>query len=324
MKKTVCVNAYAKINLSIDVIEKLDNGYHRIETVMQQIDLSDRITIESLGTVGLYAQYKIKLYADNDMLPKPEENLAYKAAKLMAETFCPFKDNKISITLNKKIPIAAGLAGGSSDAAAVMLALCKLWNIRTPLDELCKIGAKLGADIPFCIIGNAKNNPDLGFTEDELASSAALAEGIGEILTPVSSLEGWVLLARPDVSVSTREVYEKLSFHGGIRGQNSRIERPDTEELIKGLSEKNTEQIVKNMCNVLETVSLKEYPVIVYTKNKMGENCTAEKVLMSGSGPTVFCYFESGDHAKTGFSQMGDILIGDSGYRYDLHLVKLL
>lgn len=324
MKKTVAVDAYAKVNLSIDVIEKMDNGYHRIETVMQQIDLSDHITIESLGTVGLYAQYKIKLKTDNDLLPKPEENLVYQAAKLMAEVFCPFKDNKISIDLNKKIPMSAGLAGGSSDAAAVMLALCKLWKIDTPLKELCEIGAQLGADIPFCIIGNAKNNPELGFAQDELASSAALAEGIGEILTPVPSLEGWVVLAKPDISVSTQDVYEKLSVHGGIRGQGNQIERPDTKDLLLGLKEKNSTQIVKNMLNVLETVSLKEYPIIMYTKNKMGGSLNAKKVLMSGSGPTVFCYFESENDAKNGFSLTGNTLIGDSGYRYDLYLAKLL
>ncbi len=324
MKKTASVNAYAKINLSIDVLEKMDNGYHRIETVMQQIDLSDSITIESQGRAGIYTGYRIKLIADNSELPKEEENLAYKAAKMMAEIFTPLKDNKIQITLNKRIPMAAGLAGGSSDAAAVMLGLCKLWDISIPLVELTKIGAKLGADIPFCLIGNAKNNPELGFSDDELASSAALAEGIGNILTPVPSLEGWVILARPEIPVSTQFVYEQLTPNGVLSGQDSGIERPDTQELVAGLKEKNTIQVVKNMLNVLEIVSLKEYPMIVYTKNKIHEDCMPNKALMSGSGPTVFGYYEEKDDAQKGHSLMSNILLGESGYKYDLHLAKLL
>ena len=324
MEKNITVNAYAKINLSLDVVERMDNGYHRIETVMQQIDLADDIIIESHGNAGLYKGYHIKLESDHKSLPEPEDNLAYKAAKLMAEMFCPFKDNKLVIKLNKKIPMAAGLAGGSSDAAAVMLGLCSMWDISIELKDLCEIGKTLGADIPFCIIGNAANNPSLGFSDDKLASSAALAEGIGEILTPVPSLAGWVVLVKPDISVPTPFVYQQLSTYDALPEQGGNIDRPDTNTLISDIKSQNTKHIVKNMINVLETVSLKEYPIVVYTKNKIGETCGADTVLMSGSGPTVFAYYECEETALKGYTTSMDVLISASGYKYEVYLAKLL
>ena len=324
MGNSITVKAYAKINLSLDVIERMDNGYHRIETVMQQINLSDDIIIESHGTAGLYKGYHIKLESADKRLPVPEDNLAYKAAKLMAEMFCPFKDNKLVIKLDKEIPMAAGLAGGSSDAAAVMLGLCKLWNIPVELENLFKIGKDLGADIPFCIAGNAYNNPHLGFAHDPKASSAALAEGIGEILTPIPSLSGWVVLAKPDISVPTPFVYQRLTAYDALPGQGGDVDRPDTQALISHIKEHNTKQITKNMLNVLETVGLKEYPIVVYTKNKIGEAGGADAILMSGSGPTVFAYYESEKDALKGYETSMDVLISNSGHKYDIYLAQLL
>ena len=335
MNKAVAVKAFAKINLSIDILGKMENGYHSIKTVMQQVDLYDDIVIESKGKAGLFAGYKISLEINDSNnpdsnnsaeieLPQGDDNLAYRAAKIMAETYCPLKDNNITIKLVKRIPMAAGLAGGSSDAAAVMLGLCKLWNIDTPLKELFKIGADIGADIPFCITGNAKNNPSLGFSKDEIASSAALAEGIGEIITPLPSLRGWVILAKPDISVSTEYVYRQLSEYKVLPGQGKEIEIPDTEKLIDGLENNNYMQVLKSMTNVLETVSLKEYPIVVYTKNKIAEITSSQKILMSGSGPTVFAYFNDEKSTHEAFKKICDTLLGESGYKYNIQSAKLL
>ncbi|QHI72115.1 4-(cytidine 5'-diphospho)-2-C-methyl-D-erythritol kinase [Aminipila terrae] len=203
--------------------------------------------------------------------------------------------------------MAAGLAGGSGNGAAVLHALNYIWNAGLSVKELCNIGVKLGADVPFCIMGQAKGNPQLGraIREDALASTCAYAEGIGEQLTPVTPLCCDVLLSKPALGISTAEVYrgidaelglEKPEYQGGITMLQYHV---DTKELINGLNSKNYDKVVKNMANILELFSTKRYPIIMYTKNKIDQEGSAAKVLMSGSGPTVFAiYFEKSEIEK--------------------------
>lgn len=287
----ITIKSYAKINLSIDVIGKRPDGYHQVLMVMQQIDLFDFITIEFEGS----DENQIDLTTNLSFLPTDNKNIAFKAALLMAEKF-PKKMGKITIKISKNIPVAAGLAGGSGNGAAVLHGLNKLWELDLSLNELMELGTELGADVPFCILGQASLNDNLDFIkkhrgEENVLGTCAIASGIGEKLEVIPPFWGWVLLSKPPVSVSTVQVYKNLKL-------DKITEKPNTEELVQGLKEKNYYKIKKNMINALENVSLLEYPSIVYTKNMMDQACKNEMSLMSGSGPTVFALFQNKKKAK--------------------------
>ncbi|HIU26728.1 MAG TPA: 4-(cytidine 5'-diphospho)-2-C-methyl-D-erythritol kinase [Candidatus Copromorpha excrementigallinarum] len=293
MKKTE-IKAFAKINLSLDVKALLDNGFHQVEMIMQQISLCDRVLVrwyEDLSKAPSHVE--VELSTSKFFLPTDRRNLAYKAALLMYEVSGKRPKGKVRIDIKKNIPVAAGLAGGSSDGAAVIHALNLLWELRLPLEELCSIGARLGSDVPFCVMGQARGNPFLKkvFHGDPLASSCALAAGTGTDMTPLPPLKAPLVLSKPPVSVSTAEVYR------GIDHVEIPI-RPDNEELIHGLSKNNLKIIEKNMINVLENFTLKSYPNVMYTKNKMQDLCSPHRVLMSGSGPTVFGICDTAADAK--------------------------
>jgi 4-diphosphocytidyl-2-C-methyl-D-erythritol kinase len=190
---------------------------------------------------------------------------------------------RLDINIKKRIPVAAGLAGGSGNGAAVLHGLNVLWGMDLSLAELCGAGAKLGSDVPFCVMGQAAENETLKerFAGDSLACHCALATGTGTDLEPLKGLESHLVLSKPPVSVSTAKAYQGID----------EIEiptRPNTVEMIDGLKTKDYSLIEKNMVNVLENYTLKEYPTVVYTKNKMQELCTGHAVLMSGSGPSVY------------------------------------
>ena len=280
--KQIEVKAFAKINLSLDVCGVLDNGFHEVSMIMQQILLCDDVKVkwtEDTAVSGI----NIALSTNRYYLPTDDRNLAYRAARLMADKYGQDMNGTIKIDIRKRIPVAAGLAGGSSNCAAVIHALCRLWNLSLSLDELCKTGSELGSDVPFCIMGQAAADQTLRpyFSDDPLACHCALATGTGTTLKPVKGLKSHLVLSKPAISVSTAEVY---------RGIDNEIipERPDNEELIAGLLNNNRKLITKNMVNVLENFTLKRYPIIVYTKNKMQQLCGNNAVLMSGSGPTVY------------------------------------
>lgn len=246
--------APAKINLALDVIARRADGYHQVDMVMQSIELSDEITLEAAAG--------IELSCNRPELPVDERNLAWRAARLLQEISGVFSGVKIEIT--KKIPIAAGLAGGSADAAAVLIGLNSLWNLGLSRRELMKIGVRLGADVPFCIM-----------------KGTARAEGIGEELTPVnSSLKSDVLLVTPDIQVSTAMVYRKLRI-GAIKS------RPQIASVIAALEAGDRKALLGAWGNVLEPVVLNENSLVAQVKsyfNGFGiTNC-----LMSGSGPSVF------------------------------------
>lgn len=286
------LNSFAKINLSLDVRGLLDNGYHKVEMVMQQILLCDDVLVrwyEDSRAAGL----DIRLSTNRFYLPSDERNLAYKAAMVMAELFGSDKCGTLKIDIKKRIPVAAGLAGGSSNCAAVIHALNVLWKLSMPLEELCNTGAKLGSDVPFCIMGQAAANENLKdiFKDSPLSCHCALAHGTGTELIPAKGLKSYLVLSKPPISVSTAEVYNGID--------NMEIpEHPDNTALIKALHENNHTVLKKNMINVLENFTLKSYPIIVYTKNKMKNHIKNGCVLMSGSGPTVFGLCENIGEAK--------------------------
>lgn len=252
------IKAYGKINLGLDVLGKLPNGYHEVRMVMQTVGIYDELTFER-------TESGIEITTDAAKLPTGEDNLIYKAAKLMKEKY--HIREGVHIHLQKNIPIAAGMAGGSTDAAAAMKGISRLFGLDTGLLELMKMGVDIGADVPYCVIGGT-----------------ALAEGIGEKLTPLEPApECYVLVAKPDIDVSTKFVYEHLDL--------AKIEKhPDIDGMVEAISIGSLQGILDRMENVLETVTIPAYPVIDELKRRMKE-LGAVNSLMSGSGPTVFGIF---------------------------------
>jgi 4-diphosphocytidyl-2-C-methyl-D-erythritol kinase len=251
----VLVKAPAKINLSLDVLYKRDDGFHEVEMIMTTVDLADRIELTELPT------NQIQIESSGGYIPTDNRNLAYKAAELIKKRFSIEKG--VHIYISKNIPVAAGLAGGSSDAAATLKGLNQLWNLGLRLDELATIGAEIGSDISFCVYGGT-----------------ALAKGRGEIIHKIASPPPcWVILAKPTMGVSTAEVYRGLNVN--------EVSHPDINAMINALENKNYPEICSNLGNVLESYTLESYPEVKQIKDQM-KRLGAEGVLMSGSGPTVF------------------------------------
>jgi 4-diphosphocytidyl-2-C-methyl-D-erythritol kinase len=249
------VKAPAKINLSLDVLHKRPDGYHEVEMVMTTIDLADRLEL------SLLEKDEIHIVSHNRFVPDDQRNLAYQAARLLKDRFNIKRGAVISI--EKTIPVAAGLAGGSSDAAAALRGLNKLWDLGLTLDQLAELGAEIGSDVSFCVYGGT-----------------ALATGRGEIITQLSVPPTcYVILAKPFIGVSTADVYRRLDV--------ANLNHPNTNEMIKAIANKDYEAVCNNMGNVLEEVTLNLYPEVAQIKEQM-KRFGADAVLMSGSGPTVF------------------------------------
>ncbi len=288
--KQITKKAYAKINLSLDVLSKRPDGYHEVCMVMHQIDLCDQVTISidtdpfrnNIHLEPSPTAHSISLTTNNGLIPTDGGNIAYKAAKAMMDLYTGKDKLEVKIHIEKNIPVSAGLAGGSTNAAAVLLAMDELLELNIPRQKLLDIGKSLGADVPFCIIGGC-----------------ALSEGIGEKLTPLEGIELEFLLSKPSIEVSTAKVYGGLNIP---EIQN----HPNTKELLIDLKQKNIEKMYKNMKNVLENVTLKEYDIVMYTKNKM-ENLGAEHALMSGSGPSVFAFYPDRDKLECAYTEMKKI-----------------
>lgn len=252
--------AYGKINIGLDVIRRRPDGYHEVKMIMQTVDLYDELMIEPAE------EGEIIIISDSLEMPNDQSNLIYKAIMKYREATGAREGAMIS--LKKRIPIAAGMAGGSSDAAAAMKLYNNLTGKNLPLEELQKIGVKIGADVPYCMMGGT-----------------ALSEGIGEVLTKVPMPPAChLVIAKPDISVSTKFVYEHLKL-------DEQTVHPDIDGMLKCLSDGDLDGICARLGNVLETVTIAEHPVIAQIKNKLTE-AGAKGVLMSGSGPTVFAIFE--------------------------------
>lgn len=253
--------AKAKINLALDVVERLDSGYHNLEMIMQTIGLSDTIEIKKTFTND------IKLKTNVYWLPTDYTNLVYKAAKYLKDEY-NIKYG-IHIELNKKIPSCAGLGGGSADCAATLIGIRNLFGLKISNNKLLDISKNFGADVPFC-----------------LKRGTCLAEGIGEKLTPLNNMPNcYILVVKPNINISTSVIFENLDL--------SKIkERPDIEKIIYYIDKNDIEGVSKNLCNVLESVSIEKYPIIKQIKENMLEN-GALGSLMSGSGSAVFGIFKN-------------------------------
>ena len=260
------LKARAKINLGLDVVRKREDGYHEVRMIMQMINLYDKITLRKKTEPG------ITVTANLSYLPVNEDNLVYRAAKLLMDEFQV--DGGLEIELQKYIPVAAGMAGGSTDAAAVMVGVNRIFQLGLNKKQLMERGVKIGADVPFCIM-----------------RGTALAEGIGEELTPLPAMPHCSLvIAKPKIHVSTKFVYGNLKVR-------ELTEHPDIDGQVQALRENDLEQLVARMGNVLETVTIPAYPVIDEIKHTMMKY-GAMGAMMSGSGPTVVGIFEKEDKAQ--------------------------
>ena len=306
------IRAYAKINLCLDVKGLLPGGFHEVHMIMQQILLHDDVAIrweeedgpDSGAGAGAQdaPQIRISVGTNRPYLPTDRRNLAWQAAELMAEEYGKGRTGRIRVDMKKRIPVAAGLAGGSSNCAAVIHGINQLWDLGLDLEELCRLGSRLGSDVPFCVMGQAAADPVLApaFAGDPLACHCAVASGRGIDLHPVQGLISDLVLSKPPISVSTAEAYRGVD-------EAEVPERPNVEEMVAALEQNDMTVIEKNMINVLENFTLKRYPIVVYTKNKMQELCKQGKVLMSGSGPTVFGLCGSREEAKSICEQMQEV-----------------
>lgn len=256
----IYLKAYGKINLALDVLRRRPDGYHDVRMIMQMVNIYDGVTITKTDTG------KIEIETNLYYLPTNEDNIVYKAAKLLMEEFGITEG--IRIQLKKYIPVSAGMAGGSSDAAAVMFGLNRMFHLKLSKRELMKRGVKIGADVPYCIL-----------------RGTALSEGIGEKLTALPPMiQCPVLIAKPPVNVSTKFVYENLDFN--------KIDRhPDVDGMMTDIRNHDLHGVADKLSNVLETVTIPAYPQIQTLKDMMLEE-GALNSLMSGSGPTVFGLFE--------------------------------
>lgn len=262
------LKALAKINLGLDVLRRREDGYHEVKMIMQTIGLHDDLEIRKTKTPGI--QVKTNLY----YLPTNENNLVYKAAKLLMDEF-QIQDG-VSIQLKKRIPVAAGMAGGSSDGAAVLWGINQMYGLGLSMQALMERGVRLGADVPYCI-----------------QRGTALAEGIGEKLSVLPPMpKCTILIAKPGISVSTKFVYENLHANDLKPEQH-----PDVDSMIEAMRQKDLGLLCSRMGNVLETVTIPAYPVINEIKKTMMDN-GAIGSMMSGSGPTVFGIFDSPAAAK--------------------------
>ena len=258
--KQIRLKAMAKINLGLDVVRRREDGYHEVRMIMQTVNLYDKLVITVSEEPG------IRLTTNLGFLPVNEDNLIYKAARLLMDEYDIKKG--VDIQLQKFIPVAAGMAGGSTDAAATLIGMNRLFRLNLSRQQMMDYGVKLGADVPYCIVGGT-----------------ALSEGIGEILTPLPDVpKGYVLVAKPGINVSTRFVYTNLKL-------NEETEHPDIDAQIEAIKEQDFRKMAGLMGNVLETVTIPAHPIIQEIKDFMMTE-GAVNAMMSGSGPTVFGLFE--------------------------------
>ena len=278
----ISLKARAKINLNLDIVGRRGDGYHLLNMIMQQIDLYDVVSVKK--TLD-----GISINTDCSSISNGKDNIAYKAAYEMMKTFNEIKG--VEINIEKRIPIAAGLAGGSSDGASVILGLNEIYDLNLSKKELIDIGLKVGADVPFCLIGGC-----------------AAVSGIGEIVEPISGLvDKWILLSKPPINVSTKDAY--LSFDLKDMRENF-----DFQEIIKIVENQKLEKFLDVMNNSLESVTINKYSVVAELKNKFKE-LYSDFFMMSGSGPTVFGIYENYDAAFKGYKAIKE-------YNAETYLVK--
>lgn len=284
------LKALGKINLGLDVLGRRENGYHDVRMIMQTVYLYDEVTLEKKETPG------ITVTSNLVFLPTDESNIAFRAAKLLLDEFQ--EKQGVAIHLKKHIPVAAGMAGGSADAATVLFGMNRLFGWKLSEKDLMNRGVTLGADVPYCIM-----------------RGTALAEGIGEKLTRLPAMpKCHILIAKPPISVSTKIVYEKLDAC-------EIVEHPDIDGIMEGLREKDIARVAGSMGNVLESVTEKQYPVITQIKEEMLHG-GAMNAMMSGSGPTVFGLFKDRSAAKKTAEQIRQKELAKQIYTTTIHNVR--
>ncbi len=268
----ISLKALAKINLGLDVVRRREDGYHEVRMIMQTIHLYDRLKITKTKTPG------IEIHSNLPFLPVNENNLVYKAGQLLMNEF-GIKEG-VRVDLLKRIPVAAGMAGGSSDAAAMLYGINQLFDLGLSRKQLMERGVSIGADVPYCLM-----------------RGTALAEGIGEKLKQLPPMVKCpVLIAKPQISVSTKFVYQNLKLDGTTV-------HPNIDALICDIKKKDLCAVTADMGNVLETVTIPNYPVIAEIKKQMIHS-GAQGAMMSGSGPTVFGLFENERQARKAYEEM--------------------
>ena len=278
---SVVIKAMAKVNLGLDVLRRRENGYHDVKMVMQTVNLYDTLTLSKI-------EEGIVITTNTGELPLNEDNLIYKAAKLLFEH--KGHTGGVSIHLDKQIPIAAGMAGGSTDAASTLLGLNELYAFGLHKEELAEIGVKIGADVPYCIYGGT-----------------CLSEGIGEVLTKLPDApDCYVVIAKPGIGVSTKYVYENLHIE-------TVSEHPDIDGMIEAIKAGSLDGVAAKMENVLEIVTIKRYPEIETMKKCLLDN-GAENALMSGSGPTVFGIFKEENIAEHALFKLKETGLVKNGF----------
>lgn len=269
---TIMLKAYAKINIGLDVLGKREDGYHEVRMIMQTIRLYDKLNMKKLN------KDEIVIKTNLAYLPTNKNNLVYRAIQMLKDEF-NIKQG-VYVELQKHIPVAAGLAGGSSDAAAALIGMNRLFQLKLTTTDLMQRAVKLGADIPYCILGGT-----------------ALSEGIGEVLTPLAPMpNAYILIAKPPINVSTKYVYENLIL-------DEKTNHPDIDGIMEAINSKDLCEVTNRLSNVLESVTIDKYPVIQEIKDTMIE-FGAMNALMSGSGPTVFGIFDDLNLAKKAFYQL--------------------
>lgn len=268
----ISLKALAKINLGLDVVRRREDGYHEVRMIMQTIHLYDRLTITKQKEPG------ITITSNLSFLPVNENNLVYKAGKLLVDEFQITEG--VHVNLQKRIPVAAGMAGGSTDAAAMLYGMNEIFGLKLSRNDLMERGVQIGADVPYCIM-----------------RGTALAEGIGEKLKQLPPMVKCpVLIAKPAISVSTKFVYTNLKL-------DENTVHPDIDALVRDIKKKDLMSVAQDMGNVLESVTIPEYPVIAEIKEHMMQH-GAINAMMSGSGPTVFGLFADEETAKAAYEAM--------------------
>lgn len=284
----LALKAYGKINLGLDVLRKRPDGYHDLKMIMQMVDVYDDIIITKTGRKD-----EIIVATDKFVLENEKGNLAYMAVKLLFDEFNIHQG--IEIKINKRIPIAGGMAGGSSDCATTLMGINEMFDLKLSKEDLMKRGVKLGADVPYCVLGKT-----------------AIAEGIGEILTPLSTPPScYVIIAKPPVSVSTAFVYRNIR-------PDEITKRPDIDGMAEAIKNGDLYKMSSLLYNVMEDVTVPEYPIIADIKKMMIEN-GALNSIMSGSGPTVFGIYDNLEKAENTMK-----LLKKSNLTEQLYLTKFI
>ncbi|WP_314579682.1 4-(cytidine 5'-diphospho)-2-C-methyl-D-erythritol kinase [Enterococcus gilvus] len=276
--------APAKINLGLDILGKRPDGLHELAMVMASIDLADRLYLEEIP------ENKIIIETNKAFLPTDKKNHVYEALELVKERFNI--DKGLRVKIHKEIPVAAGLGGGSTDSAAALRAVNRLWNLGLSIEELAALGAEVGSDVPYCVYGQT-----------------SLVEGFGEKVTPIAPMpQCWVVVVKPRMSVSTRTIFAKIVMED--------LYHPDIETLVSAIEENDYQKMTENLGNSMEVVTIKKHPVIQQLKDRMLKY-GADAAMMSGSGPTVYALCHKYSRAK-------HVLNALKGFCDEVYLVRTL